>query len=108
MTACAAARRAILLCALVLFGGTRRDEQGTIERGRDPYAPVAHLLSREAFDRLGPVHQAMLLRRAARPETALPLACCFEPCDEPDWESMQAIDNALAGMISSFQVYSRW
>ena len=103
----AATSRAIILCALMLTAGPGRYE-GELQDRADDYARVAHLVTREVFERLDPVHRELLVRRASQDE-APPVACCFEITDEPDWTLMQALEAAMTGgQAHGFQWYSRW
>src|SRR5688572_24317672 len=92
----------VLIAALVAIGNPRPDWR-IADR---TYAAVAHLVSRADFDRIDPLHQEMIARIASQPDR-IPICCCLEPGDEPDFNLAQIMETVLSGG-AAFQANYRW
>jgi hypothetical protein len=113
---------AVVLVAIAVFLGNGTNDRGS-EQSRDrlcermcdrlceraiadrEYATVAHFVSRESFDKLGPTHRQMVLNIAAGGDQAIPVAACLEAGDEPDFNLAQVMEAALG---TGFNATWRW
>jgi Matrixin len=91
---------------LVLTVGSGRVES-RFDRFGDGPPCVASLIGREDFQSLRQVHRDLLVRLASQ-QDRMPVACCLEPTDEPDWQLVEALETAMGGAGMGFQWYSRW
>ncbi len=84
-------------------------EQGDIEfpATDENYAKVAHVISREKFDEIRPIHRKVLVTLAERAERRdMPVAACFAPGSDP--ELAMALSDLLYNQAQRFQQTGRW